>query len=62
MEKYSFLYDYEPSDEQLKDLMHDVIVSVKERAEKADNKYQNLLKSQIADALFLDSGISDGNH
>ena len=54
--KYSFLYDYEPSDEQLSELMHDVIISVKERAEEADKLFKESLLQQVKNVKEQYSG------
>ena len=44
---YSFLSDEEPTDEQLEGLMQAVLVDVKERAAKADEKFKALQKQII---------------
>jgi hypothetical protein len=48
---YSFLSDEEPTDEQLEGLMQAVLVDVKERAAKADEKFKALQKQQLIDTL-----------
>jgi hypothetical protein len=47
---YSFLSDEEPTDEQLEELMQAVLVDVKERAAKADEKFKALQKQLIENA------------
>jgi hypothetical protein len=47
---YSFLSDEEPTDEQLEELMEAVLVDVKERAAKADEKFKVLQKQIIENA------------
>jgi ribosomal protein L12E/L44/L45/RPP1/RPP2 len=48
---YSFLSDEEPTDEQLEELMQAVLVDVKDRAAKADEKFKALQKQQLSDTL-----------
>ena len=48
--KYSFLSELEPTDEQLNDLMKAVLVDVKIRAKLADERFKTIQKTQIKEA------------
>ena len=48
--KYSFLSELEPTDEQLNELMKAVIVDVKIRAKLADERFKTIQKTQIQEA------------
>ena len=48
--KYSFLSELEPTDEQLNELMKAVLVDVKIRAILADERFKTLQKTQIQEA------------
>jgi hypothetical protein len=50
---YSFLSDEEPTDEQLEGLMQAVLVDVKERAAKADEKFKAFQKQQLEETLKM---------
>ena len=56
LNKYRFLSDGEPTDEQLSALMHEVGLEVKERARNAENKFWDELKSQV-DAAYEREGL-----
>ncbi len=45
--KYNFLSEFEPTKKQLDELMHDVLVSVKERAKNADMQLQESIVAEI---------------
>ncbi|HRI29848.1 MAG TPA: hypothetical protein PK239_02985 [Chitinophagales bacterium] len=48
---YRFLFDTEPTDEQLAELMRAVATEVKERAKLADQKYRALMQQQLKQTL-----------
>ena len=48
--KYSFLSELEPTDEQLNELMKAVLVDVKIRAKLADERFKTIQKTQIQEA------------
>ena len=56
LNKYRFLNDEEPTDEQLSALMHEVSLDVKERADIAEKKFWKVLDTQI-NAAFEREGI-----
>jgi len=48
---YRFIYDEEPSDDDLKMIMHAVAVDAKKKAEKAEWELREKIKQQIMEAL-----------
>jgi hypothetical protein len=50
-ERYSFLSDNEPTDEQLADLMREVAEGVRKRAEIADKKFREEIHQRTMEAI-----------
>ena len=53
-EKYRFTSDQEPSDNDLAELMHEVAITAKEKAETAKIKFTAELKQIINDVVCLE--------
>ncbi len=51
MNKYNFLYDSEPTDEQLQLIMKEVAIDVKEKAKEAEEKFWANHKKIIDDTI-----------
>ncbi len=48
---YRFIYDEEPSDEDLKIIMHEVAIEAKRKAEKAERELREKITQQIKETL-----------
>ncbi|HPO62013.1 MAG TPA: hypothetical protein PK762_02890 [Candidatus Kapabacteria bacterium] len=62
MNKYNFLYDSEPTDEQLQMIMQEVAIDVKEKAKEAEAKFWANHKKIIYDTIEKENKLNNNSN
>ena len=62
MNKYNFLYDIEPTDEQLQLIMQEVAIDVKEKAKEAEEKFWANHKKIIYDTIEKEKKLNNNSN